>query len=383
MSISPEQLDRVISAIHATPPMVVIEIAGAGAQAVTWLHGVGGSSRTILEATDRYAAASLTGAIGFAPDRFTSPQVARAMASHAFRRAAHLAGVEVPVAGIGCTATIATDRLKRGEHRCSVAVCDAHGVMSYSLTLTKGHRTRRQEEELVSLLILRAVANVCGVTGLPEPELIEPETLTEQYEPADLLHRLVDGEFDWIIVEPDGRMVTGQTRPNLALLSGAFNPLHQGHRQLAELAAQKLQQEVYFELPVVNADKGKIGQAETRRRAAQFAGWGTVVLTRAPLFSQKAKSFPGSVFVLGVDTVQRLTEPRFYNDDPAEMWASFAAVQAAGCHFLVAGRLVDNRFFTLGDVDLPEPYRPLFEEIPPEKFRVDMSSTAIRNEQSR
>lgn len=382
MPISPEQLDRLISAIHETPHMMVLEFAGAGARALTWLHGVGGSSRTVLEATDRYAAASLTGAIGFAPDRFTSPQVARAMASHAFRRASHLAGVEVPVAGLGCTATIATDRLKRGEHRCSVAVCDADGVMSYNLTLTKGRRTRRQEEELVSLLILRAVANVCGVTGLPEPELIESETLTEQNEPADLLQRLVAGEFDWVTVEPDGRMATGQTRPNLVLLSGAFNPLHEGHRQLADLAAHELQQEVYFELPVINADKGTIGLAETRRRVAQFAGWGTVMLTRSPLFSQKAKLFPGSVFVLGVDTVQRLTEPRFYNDDPAEMWASFAAVQVAGCHFLVAGRLVDDRFRTLGDVDLPEPYRPLFEEIPPDNFRVDISSTAIRNEQT-
>lgn len=381
MSISPEQLDRVISAIHDTPQMMVIEFAGAGARALAWLHGVGGSSRTILEATDRYAAASLTGAIGFTPDRFTSPQVARALASHAFRRAAQLAGSEAPVAGLGCTATIATDRLKRGEHRCAVALCNAEGVRSYCLTLVKGRRTRRQEEELVSLLILRAVARGCGVTGLPRPELFEPETLTEQYEPADLLQRLLGGEFDWVLVEPDGRMATGQTRPGLALLSGAFNPLHQGHRQLAELAARELQQEVYFELPVINADKGTIGVAETRRRLAQFAGWGTVVLTRAPLFSQKAESFPHSVFVLGVDTVQRLTEPRFYHDDSGEMWASFATVQATGCHFLVAGRLVEDRFLTLGDIDLPEPYRPLFEEIPPEKFRVDISSTAIRNDQ--
>ncbi len=381
MPVSQQQLDRVITAIHATPHQVVINFAGAGSLALTWLHSVGGSSRTILEATDRYAAKSLIEAIGFAPERFTSPQVAQALACKAFQRACHLADRQTPVAGIGCTATIATDRLKRGEHRCGVAICDAEGVTSYCLTLTKGRRTRRQEEELVSLLLLRAVARVCGVTAVPELALIEQEELTEHYTPLDLLARLIGGELDWVFVAPDGRMTTGQNWPNLVLLSGAFNPLHAGHRQLAELAAKELQREVFFELPLVNADKGVIEIDEARRRLAQFSGWGPVILTRAPLFSQKAQFFPNSIFALGVDTVQRLVEPRFYHDNPAEMLASFEAVRAAGCRFLVAGRLVAGRFVTLDEVDLPEGYRSIFEQIPEEAFRVDMSSTTIRNKQ--
>jgi hypothetical protein len=43
-----------LTAIHATPHMMTMNFAGAGAQALAWLHSVGGSSRTILEATDRY-----------------------------------------------------------------------------------------------------------------------------------------------------------------------------------------------------------------------------------------------------------------------------------------------------------------------------------------
>jgi hypothetical protein len=52
------QLEQIITTIHATPQKIVFEFAGAGSQALTWLHAVGGSSRTILEATDRYLAAS-------------------------------------------------------------------------------------------------------------------------------------------------------------------------------------------------------------------------------------------------------------------------------------------------------------------------------------
>ena len=376
MELTLAAVEKPIRAIHAAPPMLVIEFAGAGSQALAWLHGVAGSSRTILEATDRYASASLINLLGFEPAQFTSPQVARAMATKAYIRARQLAKPDTPVAGIGSTATIATDRAKRGDHRCCVAVCDAHGVTSYALTLAKGLRTRQQEENLVSLLILRAVANVCGVNGLPIPALVGEEAFAEYFEPIDLLARLLAQEVDWVAVAPDGRMTTGETLPHIALLPGAFNPLHDAHRRLAGVAAKILGQEVYFELSLVNADKAPISLEEARRRVAQFAGIGTVMLTRAPLFSQKAQLFPHSIFILGIDTVERLINPRFYHNDPAEMQASLKTLRTAGCRFLVAGRLRGNHFLTLQDLELPNGYRELFEEIP--DFRMDISSTAIR-----
>jgi hypothetical protein len=376
MNITLTDVEQAIKAIHAARPMVVIEFAGAGAQALAWLHSVAGSSRTVLEATDRYAAPSLINLIGFEPDQFTSPLVARAMATKAYIRARQLAPLDTPVAGIGSTATIATDRAKRGDHRCCVAVCDAQGVTSYALTLSKGLRTRQQEESLVSLLILRAIAEVCRVGGLPTPTLMGDEAFAEHFEPIDLMARLLAQEVEWVAVTPDGQMTAGEVLPHVALLPGSFNPLHEAHRRLAKVAAQILGQEVYFELSLVNADKAPISLEEARRRVAQFAGLGTIILSRVPLFSQKARVFPHSVFVLGVDTVERLIDPRFYHNNPARMLASFKTIRTAGCHFLVAGRLRGHHFLTLQDLELPNGYRELFEEIP--DFRMDVSSTAIR-----
>lgn len=376
MDISLADVEQPIKAMHAAPPKVVLEFAGAGAQALAWLHGVAGSSRTVLEATDRYVATSLVNLIGFEPEQFTSPQVARAMATKAYIRARQLAPPEIPVAGIGSTATIATDRTKRGDHRCCVAVCDAQGVTSYALTLTKGLRTRQQEENLVSLLILRAVAGVCAVNGLPAPQLIGDEAFIEYFEPIDLIARLLAQEVEWVAVAPDGQMSTGETLGHVALLPGSFNPLHDAHRRLANIATQMLEQEVFFELSLFNADKAPISLEEARRRVAQFAGVGTIILSRAPLFSQKAHFFPHSVFVLGIDTVERLIDPRFYHNNLAEMQASLKALRTAGCRFLVAGRLRGHNFLRLQDLELPAGFRELFEEIP--DFRMDISSTAIR-----
>jgi hypothetical protein len=56
-----------ITSIHQTPHRLVFEFAGAGSLALFWLHSVPGSSRTVLEATDRYAAASLADLIGATP----------------------------------------------------------------------------------------------------------------------------------------------------------------------------------------------------------------------------------------------------------------------------------------------------------------------------
>ena len=173
-------------------------------------------------------------------------------------------------------------------------------------------------------------------------------------------------------------MTPGKSLSHLALLSGAFDPLHDGHRQLAQVAAEILGREIYFELPIVNADKAPINPAETERRMAQFANFGPLILTTAPLFSQKVRLFPHSTFVLGVDTAERIIQTRFYNNDSAEMLAALDEIRVAGCRFLVAGRLQDDRFLTLGDLSLPNGYRELFEEIPEVDFRVDVSSTTLR-----
>ncbi len=376
-----DRLARQIKAIHTAPLQLVLEFAGAGVQALAWLHSQGGSSRTVLEATDRYAAPAMVSLVGFQPEQFTSAGVARAMAAQAYVRACQLAAPGLPAAGVGCTATIATDRVKRGDHRCFVAGYDNRGIAIYSLTLRKGQRTRQEEEETVSLLILRLVSRLSGLAELPMPALVEGETLVESLELLDLPARLLQGDFNWLLVRPEGSKQPGQILPGVALLSGAFNPLHEGHRRLAEVAAARLGQPVLYELPLVNADKAPIGAEEAARRLGQFANLAPVLLTRAPLFGQKALLFPHSTFVIGVDTVKRLIEPRFYEHDPAKMRASLASVRRAGCRFLVAGRLREDTFLSLADVALPAGYRELFEAIPESQFRADISSTAIRTGQ--
>src|SRR6476469_8050932 len=94
--------------IHDSAHKLVFEFTGAGSLALYQLHSVAGSSRTILEATDRYAANSLVDLLGQIPDQFVSRETAMAMAAQTYRRAMRLAEPGTACLGVACTAAIAT-----------------------------------------------------------------------------------------------------------------------------------------------------------------------------------------------------------------------------------------------------------------------------------
>jgi hypothetical protein len=370
---------NIIEEIHASPTMAVVAVAGAGSRAIAWLLGVAGASRTVLEVMVPYGRRAMVEFLGHEPAQFVSPATARDMARVGYRRAVRLREGSSPVVGLACTATIATDRPKRGEHRCCVATWDDAGVATYNLPLAKGQRDRDGEEEVVSRLIVQALARVCGL----EPELslglVEGEKVAVQSKVhPNPIQRLLSEEASTVTVYSDGQMVLDELLPGAAVLPGSFRPLHLGHEQLARVAAQILGTEVTFELSVLNVDKPPLTEGEIRQRLRQFAGLHRVVLTRAATFRQKADLFPGATFILGWDTAVRLVHPRYYGASEQAMLTALAEMWAAGCRFLVAGRQHGDKFHTLEDLPIPQGFAHLFQGIPESRFRMDISSTALR-----
>ncbi len=381
--IQPE-IEQLVAEIHATPQQAVLEFAGAGSLALFWLHSQGGSSRTVLEAVDRYAALSTIDLLGTHPRRFVTAKTARSMASHAYQRGLRLSAGDAPVVGIGCTATIATDYAKRGKHGCRVCVVERTRCRQYAITLQKGARARHEEEVLVSRIVLLGLARACGLEPALALQLRETEALkTGSEEYRDPLDSLLAGKVKTVTIHPDGDMTADRPLGGVAVLSGAFNPLHAGHIQLAHAATARLHRRVVFELSVQNADKDALSHAEIHQRLRQFRRSWQLVLTRRPLFAQKAASFSNSVFVVGYDTALRLLESRYYDDDESKMHAALAAIRAAGCRFLVAGRRWQGRFRTASDLSIPAGFADLFEELPEGDFRIDTSSTEVREGKDR
>lgn len=165
----------------------------------------------------------------------------------------------------------------------------------------------------------------------------------------------------------------------VCVMSGAFNPIHDGHREMATFGAAHLGRSVVFELSVANAEKPTLTLDETHQRIDQDFGTHSVALTSAPTFLEKATIFPGAVFLVGVDTVFRIGQPRFYGDDPSLRDMAISELAAFQCRFLVFGRQIEDRFVCLRDVPLPDSLLPICDEVSEREFRSELSSSHLRN----
>ena len=369
---------RLIEAIHAAPFRCVLALTGGGTQAASMLLNVPGGSRSILEVVVPYQEQALTEFLGQRPASFCSTETAAAMAVRGLARARWLAPGENAL-GLGCTASLVSDKPKRGEHRLHVATHTELASCHSSLTLTKGARDREGEERVVDGVILNALASALGLTERVELPLLPGEQI--QYETIQATHplaRLLMGNLRSFCVQSDGRHIVGSTSPAI-LLPGSFNPVHPGHWQLAEAASRRTGAATAFEISISNVDKPPLSADEIRRRVAPFEGQAEVWLTCAPTFAEKAELFSGVTFVIGSDTALRLVQTRYYGESKERMTVALESIRARSCRFLVAGRVdTEGRFVQLNQVNIPAEYRDLFTPIPESEFRADLSSTNLR-----
>jgi nicotinamide mononucleotide (NMN) deamidase PncC len=373
----PINLEQLIRNIHHAPQHLILAVAGGGSGAVAELLEVPGASRTVIEALVPYSDGPMRELLGGVPDSACSEATCRAMAMAALLRAKRYLPNDDLVAGVACTASLATDRPKLGPHRAHVAIQTVAATISQSLELQKGRRSRKEEESLVSDFVLNAVAEACGLSDRIEMELLPEERIDETRTAALPAWRdLLLGRI--AILRQSGPECDKTPSPQV-VFPGAFHPLHAGHRRMADLARQILGVPVAFELSILNVEKPPMDYQEIADRVDQFNANQTVWLTRAATFAEKASLFPKATFLVGTDTLARIADPRFYGESREACLAAVKRIVDEGCRFLAFGRIDDDgRFCGLGDLDLPADLKAVCQEVPAEKFREDISSTQLR-----
>jgi hypothetical protein len=295
------------------------------------------------------------------------------------------------VVGLAATAALASDRPKKGEHRCHVALQTIDSTASATLVFQKGTRDRRGEESLVGHLLLRTLARAAGIAETPALDLLPGEQIAEQRVDAHpLLRELREGRRKVVWSLPDASIVSSlehslagpSESPGIpaarGVVCGAFNPLHFGHERLRDAAARQIAGAIYYELSLDNVDKPPLDYLTIDRRRGQFTRF-PLALTSAPTFAEKADALPGVTFVVGVDTALRIVDPRYYGQSEAALRRALAQIGDRRCRFLVAGRQIADRFQTVADLRIPDGFSDLFEEIPASAFRADISSTELRH----
>lgn len=162
--------------LRETPWRYVFSITGGGSAFLSDYLAIPGASASFLEAVIPYSPEATNAFLGRRPESYSSERTARLLASAALRRARTLTDAEretgksdenkkikgvgnfdlsaFSLVGVGATASLVSDRPKRGEHRIFCAVETLFETFSATLTLDKGARDRAAEERLAADFIL-------------------------------------------------------------------------------------------------------------------------------------------------------------------------------------------------------------------------------------
>jgi hypothetical protein len=435
-SLKNELIEPLVSKLFRSNINVVVA-SSAGTSGLRHLYDVPGCSSLLLETIQPYSVSAFS---NFVENRFVigeksivSVDGALAMAKSALVRAKRLSlaqanGSDAPpeLVGIGLSAAIRSEPIRRGQHVAYLVVASDSQVLVYETVMKKGLRARSVEEEVCGAMILDALFEHAQLSqlhsmmltkkllSLSSEEPISSRDISSQPVPdsdsasselvASLdspLQRLVDRSSIKWADDVDSVLVDGQgglhqvANPFLAgkkalIMPGSFNPFHEGHERLSKAACNIAsdKEEVVFELSIVNVDKPSLSLSEISTRISPMLKKGyKILITRCAKFLDKAKLFPGSSFVIGFDTAIRLVDPKYYNNDPDAMKRALYDLLNQGTKFYVAGRIQDSKtstgaFQTLSNnllPSLPTELKPMFIEIPEETFRIDISSSILRS----
>ncbi|XP_019102615.2 uncharacterized protein LOC104908499 isoform X2 [Beta vulgaris subsp. vulgaris] len=320
--------------------------------------------------------------LGKIPSQFADMRTAEELALVAYNRALKICKPGCPVLGVGFTGSLATTRPKQGDHRFHMCTRTSNRLSLSTVTLSKGLRTREDEEIISSQFLLKAIASASKAPADFTTELNEFDVCTETeslFKEDEELEQLLSGKICFKVYNfTSERQALSAERK--IVLPGSFNPLHEGHLQLMDVASSLLGDGYpCFELSAVNADKPPLTVSQIKERVKQFEMAGkTIIVSNQPYFYKKAELFPGSAFVVGADTVVRLIDPKYYDGSYDRMIDVLCQCKSTGCIFIVGGRNVDGVFKVLEDINVPDVLKDMFIPIPSDKFRMDISSTELR-----
>ena len=362
---------KLIQKIHESKYRITFVSSGGGTNAISSLLKVPGASNTVLESYIPYSKKSMDLFLNRKPDHYCSLNTSLSMAANAYKKCMQIDPEykKKYLIGISVTASLATTYIKIGDHKFYISVQTESFTKSIECLLVKGSRSREEEEQLITEYVLSLVAECCGI-----------EKNMPHHDETPIVHT-IKAEKSWKkLLNNDVNFISSDRSTPELIFPGSFNPLHDGHLRMRELAEKKTGMRATFEICARNADKPPLTFHEIKRTLDQFTDNDSWVMTSAGRFSEKAEMFPNSVFIIGADTLMRVFDEKFYSNKK-DMLDHIDRFNDHNINFLVFGRKVNKKFISLRDIVIPENIKNRCTGFEEGSFRDDISSTELRLEE--
>jgi nicotinic acid mononucleotide adenylyltransferase len=352
---------------------VIATGAASGLQNLLW--EVPGSSAYLSGATFPYSPEEQEQLLGFMPEHFCNEDTAIDLASAAYMQSYKL-GSKKPV-GLGLTASVASTRPHKGDHRAFGCVITDDKIWTKSWKLHKGcGPVQRQEDGLfcdeVGFYMLMDVLGIRNLTDYQDG--------TEAAKERFFLHPFFAANGKRLATMPDTK--------HSALMSGAYNPPHEGHFGLSQQMLDTYNRRVVFEITAEPPHKDALSVQDMLKRSKLLQGNDRFFTRKTPLYIDKARAFPSVPLVMGADAAVRLLDPK-WGISVQDLLKEFKSL---GTKIYVAGRQIDGKFINasaiIDDISFDilksseisgielEDIQNLIQDIP---GRWDISSTELRN----
>lgn len=320
--------------------------AGAGFQGHLW--NVPGISSLLVGAAFPYAPDDTDDFLGFSPENYCCKETAIDLAMKAFYKAYKLG--ESPTIGIGLTASVASTRIHRGNHRVFGAYISEKSCNIYEIILEKGSGKQQRIVDGIICdkfleLILRKALNIN-----------EPTDLFDRFTPYNTIENAnelaLNRFFKYPFFGKDGsrkQYLPRNDSTNLALFPGSFNPPHEGHFGIADLY-EKIQGPVIFNIQTKPPHKESISIQSMLKRAKCLKGREILFSNDLSLYIDKSNRFPGTGMIVGVDTLIRLLDPK-WGPNVDELINTFSKNKTT---FYVVDRIIDGKLVSVWDLNIPD-----------------------------
>jgi len=359
---------------------VIATGGGAGIQNELW--GVPGSSAYLSGSSFPYDQSEQEELLGFMPEHFVSREAAVDLASAAYMKAYKFGGKK-PV-GIGLTASVASERIHRGEHRFDICIITDEKVLTFEKVLLKGlgQVARHSDGDACNDSAFYMMLDALGISAFPVddsgPPLQEYQDATEFAKERFFARPFFAANGKRFAEVPNPR----GTNELYALMPGAYNPPHEGHFGIAEEVQYAFHKSVLFEVTAEPPHKNALTVQQLLQRAKLLQGRDRIFTQKEPFYIDKARAFPKMPLVLGADAMVRMLDPK-WGLDVKEMLGSFYEM---GTKLFIVGREVNGVFTTceniLDDIKANHPFNVWASAriiMLPIKGEWDISSTEIRN----